>query len=191
MAGNTIDPNDLRLLIKRVNQRIVRIEKRYGKDRWAVRDLKSHLDNKMLDAWTSKGRTRIPKDATADDIEKISNILEKFINKKTSSIKVIKRREREIKDSIKEKAGTSKINLDNQDIEVLYRALIDDDVKWLLDETRLGSDVWVFMAEARTKNETKEHFIERVGKYITKTNEVEIKERLERIYEEYVENDLL
>ena len=186
MAGNIIDPNDLRLLIKRANQRIVRIEKQYGKDRWAVRDLKSHLDNKMLDAWTSKGRARIPKNATADDVEKIANILEKFTKQKTSSIRTIKERERDIKDSIREKAGRSDIDLDNQDVEALYRALIDDDVKWLQDETRLGSDVWVFLAEGRAKNETKEHFIDRIADYVTNTNEVESRKRLERIYEEYV-----
>ena len=177
---------DLRLLIKQANQRIVRIEKQYGKDKWAVKNLKANLDNKMLDAWTEKGRVRIPKNATADDIEKIQNITQKFVDAKTSSIRSLKFRESEIKNTIKEKAGRSDINLDAEDIEVLYRAMIDDDIKWAMEETRLGSDFWVFLAEGRKKHETKEHFIERISEYITNTNEVDVRRRLERIYEEYV-----
>ena len=177
---------DLRLLIKQANQRIVRIEKLYGKDRWAVKDLKANLDNKMLDAWTQKGRVRIPKNATSDDIEKIENITRKFVNQKTSSIRAIKFRESEIKSNIRDKSGRAGIDLDNEDVEVLYRALIDDDIKWLSSETRLGSDVWVFLAEARQKKEDKEHFMNRISEYITTTNEVDVRRRLERIYEEYV-----
>lgn len=177
---------DLKLLIKQANQRIVRIEKQYGKDRWAVKNLKANLDNKILDAWTEKGRVRIPKNATADDIEKIQNITQKFVDAKTSSIRSLKFRESEIKNTIKEKSSRSGVDLDTDDVEALYKALLDDDIKWLSEESRLGSDVWVFLAEGRQKNETKEHFMNRISEYIASTNEVDVRSKLGRIYEEYI-----
>ena len=178
----------LNKLIKRANQRIVRIEKRYGKDKWAVKKLKSNLDNDLLNAWTEKGRIRISKNASEDDLEKIKLITEKFVNKEQSSLKSISKIEARTKEairnktSLKVKPNQEVVELSDEDVELIYDALDDDNVGWLMDETRLGSDVWVFITEAKDKRETKDQFIERVSLYINRTNDLEVKERLESIF---------
>lgn len=189
MAKNNkqgIDSDSLRKLVKKANQRIVRIEKRYGKDRWAVKSLKANLDNKMLNAWTEKGRIRVPKTASEDDIEKIRLITNKFLDKNTSSLKGIKSRELEIKQTIKEKGKRNDINISDDEVETLYDALDDDNVNWLMEETRLASDVWVVFAESKYKRESKDQFVERLSNYINKTNDEDAKEKLEEIYNKYL-----
>ena len=183
----------LNKLIKRANQKIRRIEKRYGKDRWAVKKLKSNLDNKMLNAWSKKGRIRIPKNASEDDLEKIKLITEKFVTKEQSSLRSIAKIEARTKEAIRNKTSLSSKpseqivdKLSDEDVELIYNALDDDNIQWLMDEARIGSDVWVFISEAKDKRETKDQFVERVSLYINRTNDLEVKERLEAIFSDFV-----
>ena len=182
----------LQKLIKRANQRIVRIEQRYGKDRWAVKSLKANLDNDLLNAWTKKGRIRIPKTASEDDKEKIKLITEKFMKKEMSSLKdisIIEARTKEAirnKTTLKEKPNEELVDLSNEDVELIYDALDDENIDWLMNETRLASDVWVFIGEVKDKRETKDQFIDRVSLYINKTNDKEVKEKLEKIFSDFV-----
>lgn len=44
--------NELKKLSKRANQRIVRLERTFGKDKWATRYLKEKLEAEPLQAWT-------------------------------------------------------------------------------------------------------------------------------------------
>lgn len=181
-----ISDDSLRKLIKRANQRIVRIEQRYGKDRWAVKKLKSNLDNDLLNAWTKKGRIRVPKNASEDDIEKIKLITEKFVKSDLSSLKGIKSRELDIKNTIRDKAIRNDIDLTDDEVETIFESLSDDNMNWLMDETRLGSDVWIFMAEAKDKRETKDQFTQRLLNYVSKTNDEDAKIKLESIYERFL-----
>lgn len=51
--------SELKVLAKRANQRIVRLERRFGKDTWATRELKERLAVEPLNAWTSKRACKI------------------------------------------------------------------------------------------------------------------------------------
>lgn len=44
--------NELKKLSKRANQRIVRLERTFGKDTWATKKLKEKLSIEKLGAWT-------------------------------------------------------------------------------------------------------------------------------------------
>lgn len=184
--GQGFSNESLQKLVKRANQRIVRIEQRYGKDRWAVKSLKANLDNDLLNAWTEKGRIRIPKTASEDDIEKIRLITKKFLDKNTSSLKGIKSRVSDIKKTIKEKGKRNDIEISDDEAEIIYYALNDEDINWLMNETRLASDVWVFIAEAKDKRESKDEFVTRVANYINNTNDEDVKNKLEEIYNKYL-----
>ena len=43
---------ELKKLAKRANQRIVCLEREFGKDKWAVKNLRDRLDTQKLNAWT-------------------------------------------------------------------------------------------------------------------------------------------
>lgn len=44
--------NELKKLSKRANQRIVRLERTFGKDTWAIKKLKEKLSIEKMGAWT-------------------------------------------------------------------------------------------------------------------------------------------
>ena len=184
--GQGFSNESLQKLVKRANQRIVRIEQRYGKDRWAVKSLKANLDNDLLNAWTEKGRIRIPKTASEDDIEKIRLITKKFLDKNISSLKGIKSREFDIKQTIKEKGKRNDIDISDDEVETIYESLSGENMDWLMEETRLGSDTWIVLAEAKDKRESKDQFVERLLNYINKTNDEDAKEKLGEIYNKYL-----
>ena len=49
--------SELKKLSKRANQRIVRLEREFGKDTWATKYLKEKLATEPLQAWTVSGRS--------------------------------------------------------------------------------------------------------------------------------------
>lgn len=53
--------NKLRKEVKRANQRLVRLERAFGKDKWGAKTLKGMLETDTLNAWTSSGRVTIRK----------------------------------------------------------------------------------------------------------------------------------
>lgn len=53
--------NELKKLSKRANQRIVRLERAFGKDTWATKYLKEKLETEPVQAWTTKGRVKVNK----------------------------------------------------------------------------------------------------------------------------------
>ena len=59
--------NELKKLGKRANQRIVRLERAFGKDTWATRDLRDKLAIEPLQAWTKSGRVKYNKSMTAPE----------------------------------------------------------------------------------------------------------------------------
>ncbi len=50
--------NNLRKLAKRANQRLVRLEREFGKDRWGAKELKSKLDVEPLQTWTKTRKSK-------------------------------------------------------------------------------------------------------------------------------------
>ena len=59
---------NLKKLSKRANQRLVRLERAFGKDRWGAKELKSLLDVEPLQAWTNAGRVRAAKSMSLNDM---------------------------------------------------------------------------------------------------------------------------
>ena len=60
--------NELKRLSKQANQRIVRLERTFGKDTWATKKLKSKIETEPLQSWTSTGRVRVNKSMTITQI---------------------------------------------------------------------------------------------------------------------------
>lgn len=113
---------DLRLLVKKANQRILRIERRYGKDKWAIKNLKARLDIPLLNAWTETNRVRANKSMSLEQLKAIRKATNTFLNSKTSQV-------REIQKIIKEQQKRDKERWDfepDEDEEELLYALRSD-----------------------------------------------------------------
>lgn len=78
--------NEIRKLIKRANQRLVRLERFTGRQNsWASKILRNKLDSEKLNAWTVKGRIRINKNMSKTQLHAIKRATENFLNSKTST----------------------------------------------------------------------------------------------------------
>ena len=78
--------NELRKLVKKANQRLVRLERFTGRQNsWASKILRNKLDTVKLNAWTVKNRIRINKNMSIKQLKAIKRATENFINSKTST----------------------------------------------------------------------------------------------------------
>ena len=80
--------NELKKLSKRANQRIIRLEREFGKDTWATKYLKERLVAEPLQAWTRSGRVRVNKSMTVIQMEGTIKATKQFLK---SSISIPKR----------------------------------------------------------------------------------------------------
>lgn len=82
--------SELKKLSKRANQRIVRLEREFGKDTWATKYLKEKLATEPLQAWTISGRVRVNKSMTVTQMKATIKATKEFLNSSISTKRGIK-----------------------------------------------------------------------------------------------------
>lgn len=141
---------ELKKLSKRANQRIVRLERSFGKDKWATRYLKEKLEVEPLQAWTSKGRVRVNKSMSEIQMRATIAAVNDFLKNKTSTRTGIKKAKKKAIETIQRKFSTEIKEITYDEAEVLSNFFDDDDVN---DITNFipGSDVRAVVVEAKEK----------------------------------------
>lgn len=163
-------------LIKRVNQRLVRLE-RSGIDSYAKRLLEERLRD--LNAWTSKGRARtsVPE---FNEIEKRKFIkaLKLFDKSESATVKGA----RNIKQTFKEKLKKDISMSDAYAIQTMFE--IEDLEEFI---RRFDpSEFWNFISEASREGWAEQSFIEKFIENFDVTDDLDIRLKLKHIYDEYV-----
>lgn len=176
--------NELKKLSKRANQRIVRLEREFGKDTWAVKRLKDKLLAEPLGAWTTKGRIRLNKRMTITQMKATIKATISFLNSKTSTKRGIKQVKKTTIKQIARSLGTEE-DLTDSEAQVLYEMLSDDYVGDILRYIP-ASDFWALIEDSKDANDTQESFIDRITTYIDFGNDINMKNKLSVIYEKYV-----
>lgn len=120
--------NELKKLSKRANQRIVRLERSFGKDKWATRYLKEKLEVEPLKAWTSTGRVKVNKSMTETQMMATISAVKEFLNRKTSTRTGIKKAKEKAKETLKVRFSTNVKEITYDEAEVLTNFFDDDDV---------------------------------------------------------------
>lgn len=167
--------NDLKLLIKRANQRILRLERLTGiKESFSVKQLIDYLSSSPINAITAKGRIAYRSDSTLMQKQAIKKAVEEFLDK--GSISTIK----------KAKEYTSKISkLANKKLNygmanTYYQ--VTKDLSWLYDENLTPSIFWRDFAP-QVYNESKENWVELVIAYKSKVTDRALQRNLEYLYD--------
>jgi uncharacterized phage infection (PIP) family protein YhgE len=177
--------NELKKLSKRANQRIVRLEREFGKDTWATKKLRDKLATEPLQAWTKTGRVKVNKKMTITQMKATIKATQQFLNSKTSTKRGIKQiRETTIKQLAKS-LGTDEEDLTYEEAETLYDMLSDDYVTDLLRYIP-SSDFWALIEDAKEAGDNQESFVSRISDYIDFGNDVNMRSNLIMIYEKYV-----
>lgn len=180
MANNEL-LNEVKKEVSKANQRLARLESQFGKDTWASKKLSSKLDNETLGAWSSASRIKIPKDVTPDDLERIKKATEEFLRAKTSTVRGVKSQIKSIKGGFKKT-----FDISDEEAEAMYQAFNEDLINWILRYIE-PSEFWQIIQEAKEKQMSYESFERLIEDYIAIGNDDDIREKLEQIYERYVE----
>lgn len=83
--------NELMKLIKRANQRILRLERLTGiKESFGVKQLIDYASSEQLQAVTKSGRIRLTKGMNETQMKALNSALDQFLNRSISTVKQVK-----------------------------------------------------------------------------------------------------
>lgn len=164
--------NDLKMLVKRANQRLVRLERLTGeKDSFSSKQLFDYLSSEKLKAVTKTNRIKT-ENFNLEQMEAIKNAVENFLDKDNlSTVSNIKKYKAKV-----EKAIGSEVSF--KDLSATYKAR--DLWKWAEDQ--YGSAFWTDFSP-RILEQNKNEWIEFAKTYSQEGNDLEIKQKLTEIYD--------
>lgn len=190
MAKKLISYGDYKELVKRVriaNQRIRRIQERYGDNAWAVRNLTDKLDNKLINAISPySGEIRIRKNMNQAQLNAIRKATNDFLDKsKTSTLVGIRRAKENVLQGLRVSLSDDTIQLSDQEMQSLFRIVEDDDIKTTVDFIG-ASTLWRLMINAKEKNMNENDWFNLLKDYNINGNDLDIKNDLSRIFNDYI-----
>lgn len=164
--------NDLKILVKRANQRLVRLERLTGeKDSFSAKQLFDYLSSEKLKAVTKSNRIKID-NFNLEQMEAIKNAVENFLDKDSlSTVTNIKKYIAKV-----EKAIGTEVSF--KDLSVIYKAR--DLWKW--SDEQYGSAFWTDFVP-RILEQSENEWIEFAKTYSQEGNDLEIKKKLKEIYD--------
>lgn len=164
--------NDLKMLVKRANQRLVRLERLTAeKESFSAKQLFDYLSSEKLKAVTKTKRIKT-ENFNLEQMEAIKSAVENFLDKDSlSTVSNIKKYKAKV-----EKAIGTKVSF--KDLSSIYKAR--DLWKW--SEEQYGSAFWTDFAP-RILEQNKNEWIEFAKTYSQEGNDLELKEKLSQIYD--------
>ena len=177
--------NELKKLSKRANQRIVRLERAFGKDTWATKYLKDKLASEPLQAWTISGRVRVNKSMTTTQMKATIKATKQFLNSNISTKRGIKKAKQKAIKTLQTRFSSDTEDVSVQEAEALYNFFEDKDVNGITAFIP-GSDVIAIIENAREYNYNYETFVEMMNSYVRKNNGTGYDTIVRKIYAKYV-----
>lgn len=149
---------ELKKLSKRANQRIVRLEREFGTENLAIRNLRDKLAIEPLQAWTSSGRVKVNKSMTEIQMKATIKATNQFLTSKLSTRTGIKKAKKKAIETLRVRFSTDVKELTTEEAEVLYNIFTDKDVNQITNFV-LGSDAQAVTDNAREQNQSFEDFV--------------------------------
>lgn len=120
--------SELKKLSKRANQRIVRLEREFGKDTWATKYLKEKLVTEPLQAWTISGRVKVNKSMTVTQMKATIKATKEFLNSSISTKRGIKKAKQKAIKTLKTRFSTDVSDISYAEAEALTNFFDDREV---------------------------------------------------------------
>lgn len=178
---------ELKKLAKRANQRIVRLEREFGKEKWAVKNLRDRLDTQKLNAWTKTGRIKYNKSMSITELRAVTKATKQFLNSQTSTKRGIEQVRKKQIESLRISLSTDEKEFTFEEAETFYRLFEDTDYTFFIRKYDIPASAFNdLIQEAKEYNNTFDDFLENLEIYITIGNDKELLTRAQAIYEKYV-----
>lgn len=177
--------NELKKLSKKANQRIVRLEREFGKDTWATKYLKEKLEAEPLQAWTKKGRVKVNKSMSLTQMKATIKVTKEFINSSISTKRGIKKAKQNAIKTLKIRFSTDVSEISYQEAEALTMFFEDKEVNGITNFIP-GSNVLPVIEEAREQNTDYSTFASQMKTIIQWNRGKSIENILRKIYAKYI-----
>lgn len=174
--------------VRRANQRIRRIQAKYGDNAWAVSNLTSKLNTNVIKAIQPySGEIKISKKMSDAQINAIRSATNEFLQSKTSTLRGIKDAKANMINSLKSKLSIPEENfyLTDKEAQALYKIVEDRDLRDTAEFIG-ASKLWDLMIDAKRKNATEEQWYEILLNYNAFGKDLDAKNDLKRIFDEYI-----
>ena len=188
MASFTLkDYKELAKDVKKANQRIQKLQGRYGESSWAINQLYEKIDNKNINGVsTLTGNIKINKNMSEVQLKAISKATTKFLESQTSTLRGVKKAIGNMQDAIKSNYSDMNKQLSDKDAEILYSFLESKETRGTVE--RIGaSDTWTRAIRAKDENLSKDQFVDLFKNAKVDINDEDIKRDLETIYNKYMQ----
>ena len=149
---------ELKKLSKRANQRIVRLEREFGTENLAIRNLRDKLAIEPLQAWTVSGRVKVNKSMSEIQMKATIKATNQFLNSKLSTKTGLKKAKKKAIETLRVRFSTDVKELTAQEAEVLYNIFTDKDVNQITNFVQ-GSDAQAVTDNAREQNQSFNDFV--------------------------------
>lgn len=120
--------NELKKLSKRANQRVVRLERSFGKDTWATKYLKDKLATEPLQAWTTSGRVKVNKSMSVTQMKATIKATKEFLNSNISTRRGIKKAKQKAIKTLKIRFSSDVSDITDEEAEALTNFFDDKEV---------------------------------------------------------------
>lgn len=171
--------------VRKVNQRLNSLERRYKSGTWSTKKLLNRLDSSTISA-LRRGRVQINKTMTTTQLKAIQKATSQFLASKTSTKAGIKSVKSETIKSIKSTLNEfEEDNYTDEEVEMMYDMLGDNDFDSFNDKIG-ASAMWAMIDDAIDANDTEEDFLSRLNNIISISNDVDFTNRAKRLYSKYV-----
>lgn len=170
---------DLQKLVKRANQRLLRIERETGeKGTFAAKQLYDYLDSSNLKAVTKEGRISLKKGYNITQMQAIKKATEQFLTNKTVSTV------RGLKKFKKEESARAGKDLDYHQLDTIYQAR--HNWKWILNYMT-ESEFFTFVQVAKEYGWSVTKWVDELSAYIDEVKDEDLTFRLTELYNYFVE----
>lgn len=170
---------------KKANSRLARLESTFGANTWASKKLRNRLEAEKVQTFTDSGRISTSKNMSIGQMRATLKATQQFLNSKTSTITGIKEvREKQIK-NLSIALETDEVDITYEQAEALYELFEHESWQWIL-KYMTPSEFFAIVYETVEKNDGAENFIKRIERYIEVGNDVDLKLKILKIYEEVV-----
>lgn len=178
--------NELKRLSKRANQRIVILEREYGANQLAIKNLKSKLSIEPLQAWTSKGRVKVNKSMTIEELEGTIKATKQFLSSNLSTRRGLKKVRQKSIETLRRQFSTEAKELSIPESIALMQFFEDREVNKITNFIE-GSNVLDIIEDVREQKGSFDDFVEKIeGNKTYNTNKNININLLRKIYIKYI-----
>ena len=141
----------LKKRVRLANKRIRAIEKRYGKESWAINQLYEKINTDKVRGINKRGLIRTNKTMSTAQLRNIEQATNRFLHNKTSKLTGIEEVIRDVKNTLRTRFGEPSKPMSWRDINKLYD-LVEDKEKRDITEKMGASDVWYALDQSKQTN---------------------------------------